>query len=233
MAYKTFGELNTQLQKELDLQGEDFISDSEMIGIWNRAVSVAEAHLITLGLKDKYFLGRDTISLVSGTEEYALPSTIFGNKIIKVIYRVGSDFYVVSPLESSTMFEDYEFIKNFSTSEEYKYLITHSTPATQKFLLVPPSRITQSAALTLWFSRSANRYAVDADVCDFPDICYEFLSAFVKEKCYEKESHVNYDGAKADRMEKEQLMQSILAGQITDNAMTAMEMDTSSYEEST
>lgn len=232
MAYRTFGDLRAQVERELDLEGEEFVSQTEMIGYWNRAVTVAESHLITLGLKDKYFLGRAQLSITQGLEEYDLPATIYGNKIIKVIYRVGATFYTVLPLDSKDMFENYEYLNNFSTTDFYRYMITHTTPGSQKFLLVPKALQTQVNAITIWFSRNANRYAVDADVCDFPALAYEFLSAFVKEKVYEKESHVNYEGSKSDRMEKEQLMQSVLSGQISDNEMTVVEQDLSAYQES-
>jgi len=232
MAYKTFGDLRTQLEKELDLEGEEFVAPSEMIGLWNRAVSVAESHLITLGLKDKYFLGRASISTVLGQEEYAIPDSMYGNKIIKIIYQVGATLYTLLPLDSKDMFENYAFLNSYSSTDFYRYMITHTTPGSQKLLLVPKARETLTNPITIWFSRSANRYAVDADVCDFPAIVYEFLSAFVKEKVYEKESHINFEGARADRMEKEQLMQSVLAGQITDSQMSLIEQDLSAYQES-
>jgi hypothetical protein len=232
MAFKTFGQLRTQVEKELDLEDEDFIQPDEMIGYWNRAVSVAESHLITLGLKDKYFLARAQINLTQGQEAYDLPAALYGNKIIKMVYKVGATFYSMIPLESKDMFENYIYLNNFSSTDFYRYYIEHTTPGAQKLIVVPAPIETAANAITIWFSRSANRYAADGDICDFPDIAYEFLSAFVKEKCYQKESHVNYEAAKADRMEKEQLMQSVLSGQITDNQMTAIEADLSVYEES-
>jgi len=232
MAFKTFGELNAELEKELDLEGEEFIDKAELMRLWNRAVSVAEGHLITLGLKDKYLLGRDKLNLVLGQEEYELPASIYGNKIIKAIYHVGATFYTVLPLDSKDMFENYEYLNSFSTTDFYRYLITHSTPGSQKFLLVPAARQTLTGAITLWFSRNANRYTADSDICDLPVIAYEFLNAYVTEKCYKKESHVNFQEAKAERMEKELLMQSILSGQISDSEMSLMEKDLSSYQES-
>lgn len=232
MAFKTFGELNDELVKELDLEGEEFIDGPELIKLWNRAVGIAEGHLITLGLKDKYLLGREFLSLTQGQEEIALPSSLYGNKIIKVVYHVGATFYTVLPLESKDMFENYEYLNSFSTTDFYRYMITHTTPGSQKFLVVPKARETQANAMTVWFSRSANRYSVDSDICDLPTLAYEFLNTYVTEKVYKKESHVNYQEAKADRQEKEQLMQSVLSGQISDSQMSVMEADLSAYQES-
>lgn len=232
MAFRTFGDLRAQVEKELDLEDEDFISEEEMIGLWNRAVSVAESHLVTLGLKDKYFLGRAQISTVQGQEEIDLPASLYGNKIIKAVYLVGATFYTLLPLDSKDMFENYAYLNAFTTTDYYRYMITHTTAGSQKFLLVPKARETQANCITLWFSRSANRYVVDADICDFPAIAYEFLSAFVKEKVYEKESHANFEASRADRMEKEQLMQSVLSGQISDSEMSILEPDLSLYQES-
>lgn len=231
MAFRTFGDLNAELIKELDLEGEEFIDGPELMRLWNRAVGVAEGHLITLGLKDKYLLGREKLDIVQGQEEYDLPATLYGNKIIKMIYHVGATFYTVLPLESKDMFENYEYLNNYSTTDYYRYMITHTTPGSQKLLLVPKARETVAQAITIWFSRSANRYTQDSDVCDLPTAAYEFLNAYVTEKVYKKESHVNYEEAKADRLEKEQLMQSVLSGQITDSEMTNIEKDLSSYQE--
>lgn len=232
MAFKTFGELNDELVKELDLEGEEFIDAPELMRLWNRAVGVAEGHLITLGYKDKYLLGRANLSITQNIEEYDLPTTIYGNKIIKIVYRVGATFYTVLPLDSKDMYENYEYLNNYSTTDFYRYMITHTTPGSQKLLIVPKARETIANAMVIWFSRSANRYTVDADVCDLPTAAYEFLNAYVTEKVYKKESHANYQEAKADRMEKEQLMQSVLSGQISDSEMTVLEHDLSSYQES-
>lgn len=233
MAFRTFGDLNAELVKELDLEGEEFVDAPELMRLWNRAVGVAEGHLITLGLKDKYLLGKAQLSIVNGQEEYALPAALYGNKIIKVIYREGATLYTVLPLDSKDMFENYEYLKNYSTTDYYRYLITHTVPGTEKLVLAPPARQTLTDPITIWFSRSANRYTADADVCDLPVLAYEFLNAFVTEKVYKKESHANFEEAKSDRMEKEQLMQSVLSGQISDSQMSVLEADMSAYEEST
>lgn len=232
MSFRTFGDLRTQVEAELDLQDETFISPAEMIGYWNRAVSVAEGDMVTLGFRDKYFLAREFLSITKDVESYALPATLYGNKIIKVIYHVGATFYTLLPLDSKDMFENYEYLNNFSTTDFYRYLITHTTPASQQFVLVPKAQITAANCITIWFSRSANRYAVDADICDFPALCYEFLSAYVKMLCYAKESHVNYPAAKEEAERQQQMMQSVLSGQISDSQMSLLEMDLSPYQES-
>jgi len=232
MAFKTFGDLRLRLEKELDLEGEEFISPDEMIGYWNHAVSVAESHIITLGLRDKYFLARAKLSTVQGEEEIALPSDIYANKLLKIIYRDGATFYTLLPLSSKDMFEDYEFLNNYSGSDNYRYMITHTTPGQEKFLLVPAARESRTDVMTIWYFRDANRYTVDADICDLPEIAYEYLHAYVRSQCYSKESHVNFDASVQDAAVKEQLMISVLSGQIADNEMSKMEIDLTSYQES-
>lgn len=232
MAFRTFGDLKDQVEAELDLEGEEFISPSEMIGFFNRGVAIAESHIVTLGLRDKYFLARVKLSTVQNAEEIDLPTDLWGNKIKRIVYRNGATFYTVRPLDSQNMFENYEYLNAFTSTDFYRYFITHTTPGVQKLVLVPAARESASNVMTLWYPRKANRYAIDSDVCDLPDITYEFLQAYVRELCYAKESHVNYQGAKEDRMEKEQLMQSTLSGQIEDNEMSLIEMDLGHYQES-
>lgn len=232
MAFRTFGDLRTQLEKELDLEGEEFIAPEEMQGYFNRAVSIAEGHIITLGLRDKYFLARAKVSTVQGEEEIDLPPNLYTNKIIKIIYRRGATFYTVRPLDSKDMFENYEYLNEYSSSDFYRYMILHNSPGDEKLLIVPKARESTTDVMTIWYFRDANRFTDDADLCDVPELAYEFVSAYVREMCYAKESHVNYEGAKAERMEKEQLMQSVLAGQIQDNEMSKLELDLSAYQES-
>lgn len=232
MAFRTFGSLKSQLESELDLEDEDFISVDEMMGLWNHAVSVAEGHIITLGLKDKYFLCRAKLSTVTGAEVITIPANLYANKIIKVIYHNGATLYTVKPLYSKDMFENYVYLNSFTSTDFYRYFIDHTTPGTEKFILVPAARETIANVMDIWYYRDANRYTTDTDICDLPEIAYEFLHIYVKELCYAKESHVNYEGCKQERMEKEQLMQSILSGQIDDNEMSKSEMDLSSYQES-
>ena len=230
--FSTFGALRIQLEQEMDLQDETFIQPAEMIGYWNHAVSVAESHIITLGLRDKYFLTHSALSTVQGQEAYPLPVNLFGNKIKKIIYKNGATFYTVRPLDSKDMFENYTYLNNYSATDYYRYFITHDTPGQQNLIIVPAAREAAANAITIWYPRSANRYVLDTDICDLPDICYEFLNRYVREMCYAKESHVNYEGSKAERMEKEQLMQSVLSGQIDDSEMSLMEADLSCYQES-
>jgi len=232
MAFRTFGDLRTQLEKELDLEGEEFIAPDEMIGYWNHAVSVAESHIIKLGLRDKYFLARAKLSTVQGQEEIALPANLYANQIVKIVYLLGATFYTVRPLDSKDMFENYDYLNTYSSTDFYRYMITHTTPGAETLLLVPTARESATDVMTIWYFRDANRYSIDADLCDLPEIAYEFLHAYVAEMCYAKESHVNYAGAKENRMEKESLMQSILSGQIRDNEMSKLEVDLSAYQES-
>lgn len=232
MSFKTFGELNTQLEQELDIEDETFIQPAELIGYWNHAVTVAESHILTLGLRDKYFLARAQLSTVLGQEELVLPSNLYANKILDLEYLNGATFYKIKPLDSSVMFENYNLLNQFSNTDYYRYMITHSTPGDEKLLLVPKARETLSNVITAWYYRSANRYTVADDICDLPAIAYLFLNRYVKEMVYGKESHINYEGAKMERMEKEALMQSVLSGQISDNEMSKMEQDLSAYQES-
>lgn len=232
MSFKTFGALNSQLEQELDIEDETFVQPAELLGYWNHAVSVAESHIITLGLRDKYFLAKTQLSTVLGAEEIVMPANLYANKIIKMVYRDGATFYTLRPLDSKDMFENYVYLNNFSTTDYYRYMITHNTPGDEKLILVPAARESRSNVINVWYYRSANRYTVNSDVCDLPDLAYEFLNRYVREMVYAKESHVNYEGAKAERLDKEQLMQSVLSGQISDSDMSLMEQDISVYQES-
>jgi len=233
--FQTFGQLNAQLEMEMDLEDETFVQPAELIGYWNHAVAQAEAHIITLGLRDKYFLTRFAFGTVLGQEAYPLPTNMYANKIKKIIYQNGATFYTLRPLDSKDMFENYTYLNVFSTTDYYRYFIEHDVPGTQNIIIVPAAReTTVGNVVTIWYPRRANRYvATDgSDICDLPDICYEFLNMRVRELCYAKETHINAPAAKADREEKEMLMQSVLSGQVDDSEMSILETDLSVYQES-
>ena len=85
MTYKTYAQLLAKIEKDLDLESEDFIQDDELMEYFNDAIRECESHIHKLGLEDVYFKTFDNPSLVSGTSDYAMPTNIFANKIIECV----------------------------------------------------------------------------------------------------------------------------------------------------
>ena len=86
MKYWTWAELKDKVQRDLDLEGEVFINETELLGYANEAIDEVERQVHTL--YEDYFLTKAVISLVDGTEEYALPTDIYAFKIIHASFKV-------------------------------------------------------------------------------------------------------------------------------------------------
>jgi hypothetical protein len=74
----TWADIKSRVQYELDLIDEDFISATELLYFCNRAINTAES--LILNLSEDYFLTKETLSLVNGTQEYDLPTGIYAQK---------------------------------------------------------------------------------------------------------------------------------------------------------
>lgn len=233
MAYRTFLDLKTQIDQELDLESEDFIQPTEMVNYFNSAMSIVEAEIITLGLREKYLETSSTISTVTGTADYDMPSDMIDTKIRKAMYNNGVNIYEIKPFLGEDVYE-YEKISNlYSANEEYFYkVVKNQTDGVWKFRLLPKASATVVAGITLWYLKDLNRYDDDDTECDVPTICYEYILAFVRYKCLKKEIHVNTEVESAELKEIKELMVASLQGQIADPNRDKIDMDMSSYQES-
>lgn len=233
MAFKTLSDIRTKMERELDLEAEEFIQPEEMVEYINDAITKAEAHIINLGLRDKYFQKRTRINLVSGQEDYDLPTDIYADKIIKIIYQNEALIYPVKPIASENMYEAIQFVNQFSlgTNTAYRYLIRHDDPGEEKLQIVPRPQESVTNGLTVWHYRDANRLEEDDDVCDLPEIAYQFVYDHVRVKVYEKERGQSWLTAKDDRDRSEKDMVETLQQQIADSDMTLLDQDMTTYEE--
>lgn len=226
MRYWTWGEIKTKVQQDLDLEEELFITPSELLAYGNEAVDEAEAEIHSI--YEDYFLTKSAITLVQGQSEYDLPTNIYANKIRGIIYRNGTTWYPVMRIRDWKKFEKYTSdVVNQSTAD-YQYMIINSTAGSPKVLLSPSARESGNY-LTMWHLRNANRFTVDADICDIPEFV-SFVIQFIKVRCYEKEIHPNADKAVAILQQQRELMKETLSTMVPD-ADNTIELDLSSYEE--
>lgn len=195
MKFWTWAEIRTKVERDLDLEDETFITPTELLGYANEAIDEVERQILTLC--EDYFLTRGTISLVSGQEEYDLPTDIYAMKIRQIIYRNGSQVWKLERIRDWSKFLSYELDKAFSTAtQQYGYFIVNQTAGSPKLLLSPtPSEA--GAYLQVWYIRNANELTVDASVCDIPEAVH-YVMAYIKMKCMEKEMHPNLPKALSD-----------------------------------
>ena len=238
MIYKTWGQIRAKVQRELDLEVEEFVQPEEFVEYVNDAVAVAESSIHKLGLEDEYFLTKYTLPLVTAQEDYSLPAPIYMNKIRNVIYAKGATIYEIPRLRSMNKFREIAQINQYNTSTDwYQYLIRNDSADSGVIMqLVPPARETSADSVKIWYIREAAKWTYDSaglndsKKCDLPQIAMQFLYQYVKYRCYEKEGHPNGAEAKADLGMIETKMIATMEQMVPDDNNEILR-DTSSYDE--
>jgi hypothetical protein len=224
MVYKTFAQIKAKVERELDLEVEEFVQPLEFIEYVNDGISMAEADIHKLGLEDEYFLTKEFFPLTMGVEDYVLPTKLYMNKIRGIQYSFGSTIYTIQRLrDSDTRFEDIDRINQYlSVTDYYKYTLRNDSAAAGVMLqLVPKSRETSTTNVKIWYIREAAKWdeadTVGVGLCDLPQIAIQFLYQYVKYRCYEKEGHTNTDAAKADLAAIHATMMATMEQMVPDN----------------
>lgn len=231
MAFKTKSEVVSKIEKDLDLEDEEFVQTQEMTDYINDAITIVEGHMDTMGLKDRYFYKTGYISLVTGTSDYALPSDLYEDKIKEVVYTNGATIYRMYLLDEDRSEEEVEHLNRFATTEYYRWRIINNSSTDKKFQIIPTSRETASNVVKLGYFRKLARVSADSDPVEVPEIALQWLYQYVKVMVYEKEAHENYPGAVAKLQAMEEIMLSTLRGQVADSGNTKIELDKTLYEE--
>lgn len=222
MQLLTLAQMRSEVEKDLDLEDEDFIDSSELNSHINDGIDDAEALIHTL--YEDYFLTTTFIPLVTGTRDYALPTDIFANKIRSINYNDGTNKYEIKrwrkPL-SRLVFVD--------TNDDYQYLPINTTASGYQLRLLPTSRVTNSTVAEIWYLRGAKKLTLDADVCDIPEFA-RYVVQFAKVKAMRKEGHPDLMDAENELSRLRELMVTTLTN-MTDDENTEIPMDLGFYED--
>lgn len=153
MTYPTYGSLVTKVSNDYDVTDENFISATELLGLFNEAIDDVEAIIHNLHHEDKYFMApQASIALVNGTQDYALPSDIYANKIRHLWYENGS---VIYELSRNRRLPDVKYIQS---GELYSYLLVNDSTAGVRLRLFPTP--TESGSfIKLWYIRNIRALA--------------------------------------------------------------------------
>lgn len=227
--YWTYAELLAKVEKDCDLEGEIFVQPAEMLGYANEAIDNAEK--IVQNTYPDYFLDKDTLALVEGTNTVGLPSRIYAHKIRRITFRSGTQVYTISRVKDWRKFEEYEAEQAGSvTTDALRYFILNQSAGSPKILFTRNiTSIEAAATVTCWFIRQGNRLVNTTDILDIPEAA-GYVMQYMKFKCYEKEGHPNLGMAIAQLNAEEASLQAVLADMVPD-ADDELEMDTSFYEE--
>lgn len=214
----TWSTIKARVKRELDLEDEDFIDDTELLYFCNRAINNAESMI--LNLSEDYFLTKDTLTLVDGQQEYDLPTGIYAQKIRKIIYSNGAKKFLIRRIkrleETALILYDYD----------YKYVITNSLASGLKITFYPTPN-ESGAYVTIWHLRNAREITADADEIDIPE-AEDYITQYIRDMCINKE-RMTPDAPKSQALqEQERLLIESLTERVPDED-TVPEMDLSFY----
>lgn len=231
MSYPTFGDIRGEIEDELDLESEDMIDQSEMIGYFNEGVKVCEANIHKLGLEDIYFKKRAPMALSLGVNEISLPDDIYAFKIIRIVYATSDRVYTIKKMRRDSHYEDMEDIRlNDTATDWYQYEI-HNNSADEGpvIYLTPASKETSSVNVYITYIRKANRMVDDNSICDIPAF-ENVIKKYVMWRCYKKEGHPNTGDSLQDYNAELQLMVETLTNMVPDSD-SVIEKDLTTYQE--
>jgi len=226
--YKTLEQIRGKIQRELDLEQEDFVRANELLEYINEAIKECEAEIHTL--YDDYFLTRQTYQIVQGQDQYTLPDDIYAHKIRRIVYNsgFGGQVWPIKRMRDWIKFEEHEYSLNYTTEDVYQYFLLNPSAAAPVILLSPVPNV-NLGIMRVYYLRAANILVEDSDICDIPEF-YNFLYAYVRYKVYEKEVHPGMASAAANLERQRNLMTSTLQSMIPD-ADNEIEMDNRLYQD--
>lgn len=230
MRYWTLAEIRAKVERESDLEDEDFVRSDELIEYVNEAIDEAEAEIH--GLYEDYFLKSETQTVSPGVSQLDLPADIYAHKIRRVLFKEGlapesTSVYTIDRIKDWHKFEEKAVYDTQLTTDLYKYFITNATPGSPKMEIMP--KIRETGVVTTWYLRNANRLSADTDICDIPEFI-NFIFAHVKCKVQEKEGHPGLQESLMKLEAERNRMTGVLANMVPD-ADNTIEMDLSAYEE--
>lgn len=222
-----YTDIKTKLMNDLDVQDLDFINgETELLGYINEALRDAESIIHTLGIEADYFLTQGTMTLVSGTADYVLPSDIYASKIKKVFYINGNTKYEIFRTR------DLNETPFFQSGDDYRYLLLASASGTannmrMRFL---PTPLENGSYIQIWYIRNLTTMTTSTaatNVCEIPE-AVNFLLAHCKARIYEKMGNPNLAGAMQIVQMQKTLMTETLQEMVPDGNNLA-QMDLSFY----
>lgn len=200
--YFTLGDVLTEIDEELDLTSQDGVADSlctrsEKVGYVNRAIAVIESEIHKLGREDVYFRAAQPLQLAEGEQAYSLPTNIYGNKILQIVYHNGDIIYEIQRLRrlgGRSIYEQAAYIEQYGQANYYQYMIRNDGAAFRpEIWLYPASRETAPSdpdsqqIATIYYIRQANVVTQDDDIIDVPE-GITYIKQFLKCRILSKQN---------------------------------------------
>jgi hypothetical protein len=214
-----------RVQVEMDTEEETFIEESEYLQYINDAIDEAEAEIHSMN--EDYFLTSQTLDLVAGTRQYALPTNIYANKLKLVQWKRSS-----ADMRKMGRIKVYQtaWAEELTDPDPQSYLIRNDgTTDGVEIEFYPTPQVTETAIITLWYLRNAERVAATTDLIDIPEFG-SFVFAYLKWRVATKEMSPLLPQYNAELEGQRALMKQTLSDMIVDEEET-LPQDVSFYED--
>jgi len=220
---KTWATLLEEIKDDMNLHGEDFVSDAELLAWANDGIEQAEKEIVSL--YDKYFETDTTLTLVSGTAKYDLPSDIMANKITHLEYDNGTVEYEVRYLKRKDQVRYVDQNENY-----YSYRLRNDSVNGMQ-IEVFPTPDENGANMKLYYIRSVTRLALTTDTIEIP-IADAFIKQYIKDQVRGKELGPMWDHSETQSLQKQRaLMIEALQNMVPDDSRDEIRPDMSYYED--
>lgn len=219
----TWLEIKTEIEADYDLAEETWIAPAELMSAANAAISSIEKQIHTF--HDKYFETQQAVPVTANTSIYSLPSNIYAAKITGLFYNDGSEKYEIKPIKRLSETIDVD------ANAPYRYKIINTSTSGMQLKIYPPVRSTSADAVTMFYIRNANLFALDADQLDIPE-AKDFVKQYVIDFAVNKE-RMTPDAPESPKLQtlRKDLLESL--ENMIDDDNTGVEVDFSYYEEFT
>lgn len=233
MIYRTYGDLKAELEREIDIEAEDFVQADEVMGYFNDAIREAASHIYKLGLEDDYFKSEKRYSLTNGLAYLSMPDNIYAGKISGFTYATPDKVYPIKRIKGPNKESIIQnILQNPTAGSYYSYDILNNSPTEGfRIMLYPVSYEDRADCIVLRFVRGVEKITGDSSLVDVPEF-YSFVKAFVKYKVLNKEGTPMGADAKNDYEKEKQLMLETLS-EMTPDYDSKITPDLSIYEETT
>lgn len=222
---KLWSALRTEIKNDMNLHGEDFVSDAELLAWANDGIRRAEK--IILGLYDKYMETSANLALTTGTSVYALPSGIIANKITHIEYNNGTGleyevYYIKRKRE----------LRYVDTNDNiYRYYIKHDSGSSPQIVISPAARETSTTNVIIYFIREAATISSDSDSIDIP-IADAYVKQYIKDEVRHKEIGPMFPQQESPRLQQEEkLLVEALNNMIPDDSRDQVDIDPDDLED--
>lgn len=174
----TLADIKQRVRDLVDAESADFVSNAEIIRYINEGIKRCEAEIHKLN--EDYYKKDASLTLVSGTSEYSLPSDIYAQKIRRIMYNNGTDkkYEIFKILDEEVPFVD-------SSDEYFRYRLVFNS-SDSKVIKLYPEPAEANSYITISYIKDAKELSSDSDVCDIPEFS-QFVVDFARYRILQKE----------------------------------------------